>query len=110
MLELVLHRSVRVSKSVYMVICFSHTRDTVLHGKDKDLSYSINAGILDNVTDAIKTALPNVPVYATFGNHDYFPSDQFPPNNNQLYNDTLNRWRSWLDDPTQHDNFRKGRC
>ncbi|XP_060573306.1 acid sphingomyelinase-like phosphodiesterase 3a [Ruditapes philippinarum] len=84
------------------------TGDTVLHGKNEDLSYDINAGILENVTEVIKTTLPGVPVYATFGNHDYFPNNQFPPNNNLLYNDTLNRWKSWLDDPSQHDNFRKG--
>ncbi|XP_045189493.2 acid sphingomyelinase-like phosphodiesterase 3a isoform X2 [Mercenaria mercenaria] len=85
------------------------TGDTVLHGKDKDLSYTINAGILDNVTDVIQTTLPGVPVYATFGNHDYWPNNQFPPHNNLLYNETLdNRWRQWLNDSSQDDNFRKG--
>ncbi|XP_060573305.1 acid sphingomyelinase-like phosphodiesterase 3a [Ruditapes philippinarum] len=84
------------------------TGDTVLHAKNEDLSYDIYAGILDNVTDVIKTTLPNVHVYATFGNHDYFPYNQFPPYNNLLYNDTLDRWGSWLNDLSQQDNFRKG--
>lgn len=84
------------------------TGDTVFHGKDEDLSYMINANILENTTDILRDVLPHVPVYATFGNHDYFPNNQFPPNNNLLYNDTLKRWRQWINDPSQDENFRKG--
>ena len=83
-------------------------RDTVLHGKDADLSYQTNSDILDNVTQAMSKAFPGKPVYATFGNHDYYPTDQFPPHNNELYNDTLFRWSNWIMEPTQNSNFRKG--
>ena len=83
-------------------------RDTVLHGKDADLSYQTNSDILDNVTQAMSKAFPGKPVYATFGNHDYYPTDQFPPHNNELYNDTLLRWSNWIMEPTEKSNFRKG--
>ena len=83
-------------------------RDTVLHGKDADLSYQTNSDILDNVTQAMSKAFPGKPVYATFGNHDYYPTDQFPPHNNELYNDTLLRWSNWIMEPTENSNFRKG--
>ena len=84
------------------------SRDTVLHGKDEDLSYQTNSDILDNVTEALADAFPGKHVYATFGNHDYYPSNQFPPHNNELYNDTLLRWNNWIMDPSQNSNFRKG--
>lgn len=84
------------------------TGDTVLHGTDEDLNYTLNAEVLDNITDILHRTLPGVPVYASFGNHDYWPNNQFPPENNRLYNDTLDRWRDWINDPSQHDNFRKG--
>lgn len=47
-------------------------------------------------------------MYATYGNHDYYPHDQFPPHNNELYNRTLEQWKSWINDVQQEDNFRKG--
>ncbi|KAL4233328.1 Acid sphingomyelinase-like phosphodiesterase 3b [Mactra antiquata] len=84
------------------------TGDTILHSKDEDLSYEINAVILQNTTDVLRDKLPNVPVYATYGNHDYWPSNQFPPRNNLLYNETWIRWKDWINDPSQEDNFRKG--
>ncbi|KAL4233327.1 Acid sphingomyelinase-like phosphodiesterase 3a [Mactra antiquata] len=84
------------------------TGDTILHGKDADLSYEMNAVMLQNTTDVLRNVLPNVPVYATYGNHDYWPNNQFPPHNNLLYNDTWIRWEDWVNDPSQEDNFRKG--
>lgn len=95
-----------VSCQFYVIKVFH--RDTVLHAKDEDLNYTINAGILDDTTAVLKAALPGVPVYATFGNHDYWPNNQFPPTNNALYNDTLKRWKEWIADSSQSENFRKG--
>lgn len=94
-----------INKAVDFVLW---TGDSVLHGKDQDLNYTVNSDILDVTTNILKTTLPGVPVYASFGNHDYYPTDQFPPINNALYNDTLERWRSWINDSTQDANFRKG--
>ena len=79
----------------------------MLHGGDEVLSYDIDAGILENTTNALKEL--SFPVYSSFGNHDYFPNNQFPPQNNLLYNDTWDRWSEWVGDITQGDTFRKGR-
>ncbi|WAR21164.1 ASM3B-like protein [Mya arenaria] len=65
--------------------------DTVLHTGNENLNYTINADILDNVTEIIDNVMGSVPVFATFGNHDYYPNNQFPPTNNLLYNDTWDR-------------------
>ena len=83
-------------------------RDTILHAEVDELSYEFNSEILDNVTSLLKEQFPGVPVYATLGNNDYWPDDQFPAHNNRLYNDTLRRWRDWIGDPAQDENFRKG--
>ncbi|KAH3787782.1 acid sphingomyelinase-like phosphodiesterase 3b [Dreissena polymorpha] len=84
------------------------TGDTVLHASDSDLNYDVNAAIHKNTTDLIKSVLPGVHVYASFGNHDYWPNNQFPPANNRLYNDTLERWGPWINDSSQDNYFRKG--
>ncbi|XP_045200351.1 acid sphingomyelinase-like phosphodiesterase 3a [Mercenaria mercenaria] len=84
------------------------TGDTVLHASVKDLNHQFNSVILDNVTDLLKTTFPKKPVYASFGNHDSYPSDQFKPKNTVLYNESLARWRSWINDSSQDANFRKG--
>ena len=91
-----------------MIGCFIIFRDTVLHTSDDNLNYTINAGILTNVTDRLKQGFPGKTVYASFGNHDYWPNDQFPPENNLLYNDTWARWQQWINDDTQKSNFLKG--
>ncbi|KAK3590104.1 hypothetical protein CHS0354_041150 [Potamilus streckersoni] len=87
-----------------MLLC----RDTVLHGKDQDLSLDINSDILKNITFLLKRAFPLKPVFAAYGNHDYWPTDQFPAENNELYNRTLIWWRSWINDAKEEINFLKG--
>ena len=84
-------------------------RDTVLHARDEELSNAINNEIIENVTNALKSAFPDIPIYATFGNHDYYPSDQYPGYNNQLYNATLLKWMSWISGPSQDEPFLKGK-
>lgn len=84
------------------------TGDTVAHIKDANLSVDINMDILQNITVALTNAFPNKTVYATFGNHDYWPSDQFPNVTNDIYNRTAQMWSHWIEEPEQLDNFRKG--
>ncbi|XP_053403145.1 uncharacterized protein LOC128558269 [Mercenaria mercenaria] len=84
------------------------TGDTILHADVEKLNHTFNAVILDNTTDVLKAAFPDIPVYATFGNHDAYPTGQFPPNNTLLYNESLARWRSWINDDTQDEDFRNG--
>lgn len=84
------------------------TGDNVLHVGDDKVNIDIHDQILGNLTQLLRTHFPTVPVYATYGNHDYYPHDQFPPHNNELYNRTLEQWKSWINDVQQEDNFRKG--
>nr|KAG5704634.1 hypothetical protein BaRGS_025276 [Batillaria attramentaria] len=55
------------------------TGDTVAHIHDDHLSVNINMDIMQNLTTAITKAFPNKTVYATFGNHDYYPTNQQTP-------------------------------
>ncbi|XP_071089682.1 acid sphingomyelinase-like phosphodiesterase 3b [Haliotis cracherodii] len=84
------------------------TGDTVAHIKDKYLNESFNLEIMKVVTDALKAAFPEVKVYATMGNHDWYPSDQFPVTSHSLYNATADLWEDWIGDAEQMANFRKG--
>ncbi|KAK7486174.1 hypothetical protein BaRGS_00022497, partial [Batillaria attramentaria] len=84
------------------------TGDTVAHIKDEHLSVSINMDVLQNITTALTNAFPSKLVYATFGNHDYYPNNQFPASNNVIYNITADMWKDWIGDEQQMNNFRKG--
>ncbi|KAL8577172.1 hypothetical protein ACOMHN_063431 [Nucella lapillus] len=84
------------------------TGDTVAHIKDDDLSLDNNMDILKNLTTALRDAFPDKTVYASYGNHDYYPSNQFPHLNNLIYNLTALMWQLWIEEPAQMDNFRKG--
>lgn len=86
---------------------FVHS-DSVLHTPDENLSIDENIDILTNLTGQLQETFPTMDVYATYGNHDYFPSNQYPPHNNEIYNRTLEHWRTWINDSTQETNFLKG--
>lgn len=81
-------------------------RDNIPHIKDEHLSYDLNAMVLQNLTDILSTL--NIPIYPTLGNHDYWPTDQFPADNNKLYNATWDRWKEWIGDTLQEVGFKKG--
>jgi len=72
------------------------------------LSVEINQELVRNVTSLMASAFPTKKVYATFGNHDYFPNGLFPPHNNEIYNATYELWRAWINDASQEANFHKG--
>ena len=91
-----------------IIFAFLYYSDSVLHAEDEHLSLDITDTILGNLTDLITNAFPSVPTYASFGNHDYFPTNQFPSGGNELYNRTLDRWKHWINSSDQHDNFLKG--
>ena len=53
--------------------------------------------ILANTTQLIKETFPGVSVYATLGNHDYYPQSQMPAHECHLYNVTASElWTEWL--------------
>lgn len=84
------------------------TGDNPPHGDNSELNYTIKDGINNDTTSILKTLFQGIPVYAALGNHDNHPTSQFPANNTQLYNDSLARWSSWINDSSQDIHFRKG--
>lgn len=83
-------------------------RDTVPHVSNAYLSLSKNKELVRNITHLMKDAFPHVPTYATFGNHDYYPSDQVQSHGNSIYNATYELWKIWINDTTQEKYFLKG--
>ncbi|XP_067657506.1 acid sphingomyelinase-like phosphodiesterase 3b [Haliotis asinina] len=84
------------------------TGDNVAHIADQYTNETYVVHILRSITDALKTTFPGVKVYATMGNHDWYPSDQFPVISHFLYNATAELWEDWIGDAEQMANFRKG--
>lgn len=90
-----------------MIKCLFY-RDTAPHVDKRNLSKEINEELVRNVTQVMKNNFPDKPVYATFGNHDYYPRDMFPPHGNEIYNDTYRIWKEWINEDSQTANFLKG--
>ncbi|XP_053402457.1 acid sphingomyelinase-like phosphodiesterase 3b isoform X2 [Mercenaria mercenaria] len=84
------------------------TGDTVPHVDSGHLSTDLNKELVRNITELMKSTFPTMPIYATFGNHDYHPKHVFPPYNNEIYNATYLIWKSWINDTSQDANFLKG--
>lgn len=84
------------------------TGDTVAHISNDQLTESINMDLIQNLTNAIRQRFPYTPVYPAFGNHDYYPTSQFPAISNYIYNHTAHLWRDWIIEEEQLKNFRKG--
>ena len=82
--------------------------DSVPHVADSHLSTDINKELVRNITTLMKDEFPNVPIYATFGNHDYYNSNLFPPHGNDIYNATYDLWKAWINDESQTTSFLKG--
>ena len=76
--------------------------------KDNVTSRAVYEHIISNITTALKSKFMSTPVYAVFGNHDYYPAHQFPPHNNHMYNEIYENWKDWVNNDTQKDNFLKG--
>ncbi|KAK6185873.1 hypothetical protein SNE40_008014 [Patella caerulea] len=84
------------------------TGDNVAHISDDYLSVNISMGILQNITDELQRNFPDVPTYATLGNHDYFPNNQFPAENSEIYDRVADMWTNWINDATEITRFRNG--
>lgn len=83
-------------------------RDSVAHIKNNETTLEKNSFILGNITDLLNSSFPSTPLYATYGNHDYFPSNMYPPYGNELYNKTFEQWRYWIVGAEQEKTFRRG--
>ena len=97
-----------VWRFIFYGYTFFNNRDTVPHVKGNHLSPELNKELVRNVTGVMKDNFPGIKVYATFGNHDYYPSNMFPPHGNGIDNDTYVIWEEWINETSQVDNFLKG--
>ncbi|XP_045191532.2 acid sphingomyelinase-like phosphodiesterase 3b [Mercenaria mercenaria] len=84
------------------------TGDTVPHVANPFLSTALNEELVRNVTELMQNEFPDIPIYATFGNHDYYPSNLYPPHGNEIYNETYELWKKWINDTSQDQYFLKG--
>lgn len=82
--------------------------DSTPHIKDNVASHDMYRDIVRNITRELKSKFNSTPVYPVFGNHDYYPAHQFPPNNNLMYNEIYEGWKDWINDDGQKTNFQKG--
>ncbi|XP_053288213.1 acid sphingomyelinase-like phosphodiesterase 3b isoform X1 [Pleuronectes platessa] len=83
------------------------TGDNTPHVPDKDMGEERVLYIMNNLTHIIKQVFPHTKVYTALGNHDYHQKNQLPTFTNNIYNQTAEMWKDWLD-PESQETFRKG--
>ncbi|GFS19950.1 acid sphingomyelinase-like phosphodiesterase 3b [Elysia marginata] len=84
------------------------TGDTVAHISDDDTTLSENIAILRKVTELLENALPGIPVYASLGNHDFYPSDQAETNVSEIYTKVGDMWKDWIKSQSMVERFEDG--
>ncbi|KAH9491715.1 Acid sphingomyelinase-like phosphodiesterase 3b [Bulinus truncatus] len=73
------------------------TGDSVAHISDNNLSVELNLQVVQNVTDELEKTFKGTPVYASLGNHDFYPSGQASPEaNNSFYSNINDMWTDWV--------------
>ncbi|KAH9491716.1 Acid sphingomyelinase-like phosphodiesterase 3b [Bulinus truncatus] len=74
------------------------TGDNVAHISDDLLSLQVNLQVLQNITDAIRISFNEIPVYASLGNHDFYPNGQASPSASpgDFYTQMTEMWRDWI--------------
>ncbi|XP_013408237.1 acid sphingomyelinase-like phosphodiesterase 3b [Lingula anatina] len=75
--------------------------------ESKDSTENI-INIISNLTGILMDIFPNTKVYAAHGNHDYFPANQLPPHENEIYRAVANMWQRWYRDSEANRTLRKG--
>ncbi|KAF7254311.1 Acid sphingomyelinase-like phosphodiesterase 3a [Varanus komodoensis] len=74
------------------------TGDSPPHVPVKELSTKIVIDIIGNMTSTIKSFFPDLQVFPALGNHDYWPQDQLPVSDSEVYNAVADFWKPWLTD------------
>ena len=82
----------------------------VHHPKDKtDLSTQLAIELNVNTSRLVSEVFPNVPVYVAIGNHDFYPVNDLPTQENSIYDGIADGMKQWFQgDATQESLFRKG--
>lgn len=68
------------------------TGDSAPHLEDKLASEDWVIGTLTNITSLIRFHFSTTKLYSVFGNHDYWPADQFPTYSSQIYQNASELW------------------
>lgn len=84
------------------------TGDTIAHIKNEDTSLDLNLAILQNVSRALENGLPGIPVYASLGNHDFFPDGQAEMGESEIYRAVGDMWKDWISSQAQVQRFEEG--
>ncbi|XP_055886694.1 acid sphingomyelinase-like phosphodiesterase 3b [Biomphalaria glabrata] len=73
------------------------TGDTVAHISDDKLSLELTLEVIQNLTNALSQRLGKVPVYASLGNHDFYPNGQASPVvGHPFYSNIADMWQDWV--------------
>lgn len=90
-----------------LIVCFSDTPGHMKMYADFTSSTIIN--FLQNVTSLINQSFPDVTAVMALGNHDYYPINELPGNQNVIYEAAADMWRPWFgESQTIVDTFIKG--
>ncbi|KAM5264007.1 cyclic GMP-AMP phosphodiesterase SMPDL3A [Ctenodactylus gundi] len=74
------------------------TGDSPPHVPVPELSTDTVIKVITNMTVTIQSLFPNLQVFPTLGNHDYWPQDQLPTETSKVYDAVANLWKPWLDE------------
>ena len=87
-------------------------RDNPPHVYNKSLNDLVSTELIKeltrNITDLLDETFPDMLVLPMIGNHDYYPKNQLPGENNELYDAYTDMWSHWLEEPTAIETFRRG--
>ncbi|XP_005095075.2 acid sphingomyelinase-like phosphodiesterase 3b [Aplysia californica] len=84
------------------------TGDSVAHIKDANLTLETNLEVMQNVTTVLNDSFPNTSIYASLGNHDFYPNNQASAEMEEMYNRVSDMWGSWIEGTAQRELFKKG--
>lgn len=69
---------------------FLFLSDSVPHVNDTSFSEDKIFSIIHNITESLMSTFPDTQIYPTFGNHDPYPTNQMPSNDQHYYSSILN--------------------
>lgn len=97
-----------VSINIYFNPFLCYCSDTPTHiVRGEDFTKETFLFAMRNATDLIKRHFVNKTVLPVIGNHDYFPRNQLPAQNSEIYNAIAEMWEDWLPGDTL-ETFKNG--
>uniref|UniRef100_A0A6I8SL29 Sphingomyelin phosphodiesterase acid-like 3A n=1 Tax=Xenopus tropicalis TaxID=8364 RepID=A0A6I8SL29_XENTR len=105
--ELILSAIQYIKDSHQKVDFMIWTGDSPPHIPVKELSTKIVIDVIGNMTSTIRSLLPDLLVFPALGNHDYWPQDQLPVKESEVYTAVAEFWKPWLTEEAL-STFRKG--